>query len=228
MTTILLALAGPVLGLVGVVIGIWYGQRQWKKDRKEQKTDFFISKRRDAYIGLWELIQNAHIAMRISLKGPPSPESILSDLFDKTITEVNSFSLRFGIYIDDQDRALAQEFIELVYRFIAVASEVKIPDRSIQDVIGKTYYMPEEKRLDYPQVKRAEDAVNAISDQLILKIRGVLGAPPGELSPFRERRGMGELPPRLSATLNIILPRLSKPAPEAMDEETTPNEESKL
>ena len=173
MTTIILGIVGPVLGLSGVVLGIWYGQRHWRRERDDRHGEFYQTARREAYTGLWEVVQDAHLNMRASLKTGLKG-------FPVFLTDVNSFIWKHGLYIDDADRELAQEYLYLVYEFLRIiAPNEAAKDWAITSVAVITESGPfEQLPTKLSAMTIAQNEANHVRDQLAERIRLVLGAAP--------------------------------------------------
>lgn len=185
MTTIILALAGPVLGLLGVIAGLWYGQRRWRREREDKQRNFYETKRKEAYAGLWEVVQDAHLGMRASLRKSPSLG------FPAFLTNVNSFMWKHGVYIESLDRELAQEYLFLVYEFLRLVSQ----SEGAREWIELSVEFPSSPRgpsdPSYPAnmpstliaMRLADNEANIVRDRLVERIRLVLGAPPAQSVP---------------------------------------------
>jgi ABC-type multidrug transport system fused ATPase/permease subunit len=98
-----------VLGLVGtiitVLVTVYLARRQARRTRQQQYGD----KSSTVYDELWERLEGIHIAIRTER----FDEERLSD----RLRELNSFILAKSIYLDDEDRALANDYIHKVKRF---------------------------------------------------------------------------------------------------------------
>jgi len=168
MTTLVLGLVGPVLGLLGVCLGIWYGQRRWRGDREAHHSDYYQTKRKEAYVGLWEVVQDAHLSMRESLT------RTFSEDFAPFLTNVNAFVWKHGIYISDKDRDLAQEYLYTVYEFLRLV----VNNEAAKHWIISSISFPEDTPSTLSSMKIAEDKANAVRDQLTGRIRTVIGGLP--------------------------------------------------
>lgn len=198
MTTIILGLASPVLGLAGVVLGIWYGQRHWKRERQDRVGDFYHAKRREAYTELWEVVQDAHLGMRASLTDG------LSFDFSVFLTNVNSFAWKHGLYVEDDDRELAQAYLYLTYEFLRLVAQNEVAG----SWIATTAAFPSDVPATLRRMKVAEDEANTARDRLIERIRAVIGGQPEKLS--QRTRTDGEV---LQAQFNDLLKRRLEPSP---------------
>lgn len=167
--TTLLAIAGPVLGLSGTLLGIWYGHRRWHTEREDEHGDFYRKRQREAYAGLWEVVQEAHLSMRTSLDG------LDSDVFSAFLTNVNAFGWRQGVYIEDSDRELAQEYLFLVYEFLRLVASNDAGRRWIMSTAPR---LPGEIPETLRAMKLAEAAAEGVREKLANRIRAVLGAIP--------------------------------------------------
>jgi hypothetical protein len=169
--TVILGILGPALGFLGVVIGIWYGRKTSREGRHDQRNEFYRTRRKEAYAGLWEVVQDAHLKMRASLKAD------LSEL-PGFLVDVNSFLWKNGIYIDPADRDLTQEYLFLVYEFLRTVSwNSRAKEWTISSIA-----MPDNLPSTLEIMKVAQEAADDVRDQLIARIRIVLGATPNQVS----------------------------------------------
>jgi hypothetical protein len=98
------ALLPAITGLAGAVIGAGLAQFRWVRDRADVRRGPYEEKRREAYDGLWRVVQQAHVAARLDAPQSPATER-------KLLAEVNTFAMVNGAYLDSEDRRLASEYI---------------------------------------------------------------------------------------------------------------------
>jgi hypothetical protein len=90
------------LGLLGTLFGLWLGQIRWSSEQRLQKRRAFDAKRYAAYEELWNTVEGAHIALRVSAP----TEDQLRELEQK----INAFRLRNAIFLNPDDSGLASEY----------------------------------------------------------------------------------------------------------------------
>jgi hypothetical protein len=169
MTVVILGLVGPVLGIIGVFVGIWYGQKRWLRDRADRQSDFFITKQREAYIELFNAAQEAHMGMRESLVHEFEP------VFSSVLKNVNTFIWKHGIYVLEEDRTLVQDYLVHVYDFLRLVAECVIP--GVKEMVALTAAPIGPPVSAVREMQRAEQKASALYDRLVERIRTVLGAP---------------------------------------------------
>lgn len=107
-----LALAGPLLGLCGVITGLWLGERRWKRDAARDDTKLYRDKLVTTYFELWEIVNVTNEQMRQALS-----DGIDAHARAKLIANVNDFMLRAGIYIERQDRILVLDYLSCTHEY---------------------------------------------------------------------------------------------------------------
>src|ERR1044071_4279154 len=161
---LVLALGGPLIGLFGVGLGIWFGQKRWRQEAKGHDAEFYQAKRREAYVGLWEVVQAAHLRMRQSLR------SGLGSSVSVFLTDVNAFGWKNGIYIEDEDQKLALEYLFIIYEFLRLV----VQHDGMREWVASTAPLPRHVPSTVETMKLAEDEANSIRDELVRRIKTVL------------------------------------------------------
>ena len=96
-----------VIAFLGTTIGIYIGYRKWRRDRESDRFGQFEKDRQQVYKELWERIARVEVKTRL--------DDITTEQFADQLKELNSFMLINGVYFDDEDRSLANEFSEALY-----------------------------------------------------------------------------------------------------------------
>ena len=98
-----------VFGLLGTIITVfatvYLARRQARRARQQE----YLEKASNAYEELWERLEAIHVATRV--------DGLSEDGLTARLRELNSFILAKSIYLDDEDRALANEYVREVKRF---------------------------------------------------------------------------------------------------------------
>jgi hypothetical protein len=145
-----------VTGLLGVGVGAGLTQLRWARDRADARRAPYGAKRRDAYDGLWRIVEQAHAAART--------ESSISKM--ELLASVNTFAMVNGAYLDDADRHLAHSYIEGVLAFL---DELKDADRpEYRDLIPSTAAYPPDFG---PRLSRLAEAARQ-NETMRLELRG--------------------------------------------------------
>ncbi len=112
MTPVWIAILSPFLGFLGTILGIYIGQRRWKREQNADNSSQYQEKLREAYLELWDIVQDVHIEMRSAFGD--EAEDKLSEFVAKT----NNFMIRRGLYIERQDRYLVLEYLFYTHEFL--------------------------------------------------------------------------------------------------------------
>ena len=91
--TVFLAVLGPVLGLGGVLTGLWVGERRAKREVLRDDAKIYREKLVATYLELWDVVEDIHVRMRESaLLG------ISATSFSGLLADVNNFMIRRGAF----------------------------------------------------------------------------------------------------------------------------------
>ena len=93
--------------LFGVIVGLVIGFYQWRVERREEKSGEYFRKRRECYQTLFDKLEDAHLELRLS--------DIDAEDFTLFIIDVNSHLLRNAVYMDQEDRELADEYMNNLF-----------------------------------------------------------------------------------------------------------------
>jgi hypothetical protein len=104
--TLFLAVLGPVLGLAGVLVGLWVGDRRAKRDALREDAKIYREKLVATYLELWDVVEDIHIRMRES-----ALVGITATSFSGLLADVNNFMIRRGAFIERSDRYLVLEYL---------------------------------------------------------------------------------------------------------------------
>lgn len=204
---------GPIIGLVGTLVGLWLGHHQWRRERDQQDRKLFDEKLQTAYFELWHVVEDAHLTMRASLSAVSSAD------FSGHLTDVNNFMIRHGLYIERDDRYLVLQYLFWTNEYLR---------RLVAEPHGREYLLSSmahdglSERIDV--LAEVQKRAEALRDQLRQRIREVVGAPKSDAW-SEDHRPSEELLDQLSAlTVHINLENrarrpLMEPPPDDLDEE---------
>ncbi len=131
----------------------------------------YEEKRRDAYDGLWRVIEQAHVFARS--EGPKSASA------ERRFTaDVNAFAMVNGVYIDDADRQLAHEYITGVLQFLANLEAADRPE--YREMAMSTASYPSDFGPAVQQLAQESQRIEELRVELRSRVRTVLGGAPSE------------------------------------------------
>jgi len=139
----------------------------------------YQEKRQEAYEGLWEVVQTAHLRMRQSLTEG------FSDGISAFLVDVTSFGWKNGIYIDEADQALAHEYLFMVYEFLRLVVQHEV----VKDWIATTASLPPGVPAALLAMQVAQDRADELHAQLAGRVRAVLAGLPDQPSGQRPTTG---------------------------------------
>jgi hypothetical protein len=155
----LLKVAVPaLLTLFGVLAGLVIGYYKWKVERREERSGDYLLKRRESYQIFFDKLETAHLKLRSS--------NIDQKDFVLLLIDVNSHLLRNAIYMDQEDRELADEYLNNLFR-LKEAIQKENNEKKKEDWASTTIGIP---------TNFLEAEVNSLRDKIIQKVRYVLKA----------------------------------------------------
>ena len=153
-----------IIAFVGTIVGIFIGYRKWRGDRDSSRYGQFEVDKQQAYKGLWNRIEQYNIKVRV--------EEVTSEQFSDHLRELNSFMLRHGIYLDDDDRALANKYAEAVFDFQKTVRNSEVEDARIP--LGSTQDIPDSAIQGAKEIGEAQNVALKLRSEIRDKIRSVL------------------------------------------------------
>jgi hypothetical protein len=144
------------------------------------RSKSYQDKRQKAYEGLWKVVQTAHLRMRQSLN-----EGFSAGI-SAFLVDVTSFGWKNGIYIDEADQALAQEYLFMVYEFLRLVVQHEVA----KDWVATTAALPQELPATMRAMQVAQDQADELHAQLAGRVQAVLAGLPDQ--PAAERPTTGD------------------------------------
>ena len=112
-----------IMALIGTFIGLIIGYRKWNKEQHSQKFGQFDKEKQEFYKELWSRVEEFNIKIRI--------EEVGSNEFTDHLQKLNAFLLKQGIYIDDIDRALTNDYAKAVFDFQKIVKDSNIQEANV-------------------------------------------------------------------------------------------------
>jgi hypothetical protein len=106
---------GALIALIGTVLAILVGYRQWKRQQQTTREGEFRSQKQQTYKELWEKLEDVHVRLRTG--------AVSSDEFHCLIRDVNSYILKRGLYLERDDQQLANQYLSKVREFTDLVAE---------------------------------------------------------------------------------------------------------
>ena len=100
------------IALIGTIITIVIGYRQWRRQQESSRRATFFTEKRSAYKGLWEKLEEVHIKLRT--------EEVSISEFNGLLRDVNSYILKQSLYLEPQDQALSNQYLKTVRRYAEI------------------------------------------------------------------------------------------------------------
>jgi hypothetical protein len=157
---------GPIIGLVGTVLGLWLGQRQWRQERTDREKGQFDGKLKDAYYELWFVVEYAHLRMRDSLSG------ISAENFSGHLADVNNFMIKHGLYIERDDRYLVLQYLFWTNEYLR---RLAIEPRGAQYILASLTHDGLSTKIDL--LGEVQSQAEVLRNELRQRVRAVVGAP---------------------------------------------------
>lgn len=168
--TVFLAVLGPSLGLLGVLTGLWVGERRSKREALRDEAKIFKEKLIATYLELWDVVEDVHLKMRES-----TTEGLTASTFSGLLVDVNNFMIRRGAFIERQDRLLVLEYLFWTSEYLRrLAADPRGQDSLLHSLAHRD--LTAELDLLHEVKQRAEELRQQLRDQ----VRKIAGAPPSE------------------------------------------------
>ncbi|MGW5514374.1 hypothetical protein [Nocardia africana] len=96
--------------------GLWLGERRRRRDQTRQDNARYQDGLRDAYLELWDIVEDAHLKMRACL------DDLTPETFSGLLADVSGFMIRRGTFIESGDRQLVLEYLFWTNEYMRIAS----------------------------------------------------------------------------------------------------------
>ena len=157
-------LIAALIAFAGTALGIFFGYRKWKKDRDSSRFGQFEKDTQATYKALWDQIEEFNIQVRI--------EDVTTEQFTEHLKKLNSFMLKGGIYLEDDDRALANNYTRAVFDFQNVVKKSEMDEASIP--LGATQDIPQEAINNAKEISEAQEMALRLRSEIRDRVRSVL------------------------------------------------------
>ena len=165
MNTELIKIGFPAaIALVGTIITVAVGYRQWKRQQGASHRNALQNERASAYKELWEKLEEVHIRLRGRERKSPR--------FAEMLREVNTFAMKHGLLIDEKDREKATAYLEAVQEYCSIVRESG--DEDARDELPKTTAIPLHVLERVERLGPAQERMSALRSQIIERFRKVI------------------------------------------------------
>jgi hypothetical protein len=153
-----------LVALVGTVLAILIGYRQWKRQQDATRESEFRTQKQQTYRELWEKLEDVHVRLRTDI--------VESDEFSSLIRDVNSYILKRGVYLENDDQALATQYLAKIREFTTQVASSDSADakKAVQD----TVIIPTKVILHARELGKIQAEVNQIREEILVRYRKVL------------------------------------------------------
>jgi hypothetical protein len=153
-----------LIGLVGTVLAILIGYRQWKRQQDTTRVGEFRTQKQKTYKELWEKLEDVHVRLRTEFVG--------GDEFRSFVREVNSYILKSGLYLEKDDQALANQYLSRVREFTNLVASSGSTDA--KEAIEDTALIPPGVIQNVRKLDRIQTEVSQIREEILARYRKVL------------------------------------------------------
>jgi hypothetical protein len=161
-------IAVALIAFIGTVIGLYVAFRKSQRDRDSERFGQYEKDRQGVYRDLWDRVEQFNVKVRV--------EKVEASELSGHLQALNAFMLHSGIYLDDDDRRLVNQYVEAVYDFQKVVRESGIEEAEVP--LGKTQEIPLRIVEAYRAIGKAQDEALRLRSQVVKKIKSVLGGRP--------------------------------------------------
>jgi len=153
------------VALIGTLITVFIGYRQWKRQQNNARYASFIVDKQVAYKGLWEKLEEVHVKLRT--------ERLSVADFNNLMLGVNRYILRNALYLEEQDKVLSNHYLETVRRL----KELVVSSRNerAEKELSITREIPEEVINATRELRSVVDEVDLTRKSIIDRFRKIIG-----------------------------------------------------
>ena len=156
-----------LIALVGTLVGVVFAYRRWSQEKQSVRFGKFEDERQSVYRTLWDRIEGINVALR--------RERVDGQRFQELVADLNEFMLRHGAHLGDEDRVLANRYVQAVQVFDAAVRE---SGEDAQIPYGTTQDIPLEVVQRARKLSKAQEEATTLRDELRRKVRVVLSGSP--------------------------------------------------
>jgi len=153
-----------VIGLSGTMIGLYVGYRKWNLEKQLERSTPYRTERQKAYKELWDRVEQLNVDGRL--------QPIPMDVFSDRLTELNANILRSGLYIDDTDQTLINEYVRAAREFHTAVRESENIDAQL--ALGDTAQIPQHIVAAEHRIRETSKQALALREKVVTRIRSVL------------------------------------------------------
>ena len=151
------------IALIGTIVTVLIGYRQWKRQQEVSRYSTIFTEKQSAYKELWDKLESVHIKLRT--------EEVSLTEFNDLVREVNSYILRNGLYIEEKDRRLSSQYLKAVFKMKEVIA--KSGDDEAETAMHLTDLGPDE--VTAKEILSVMRAVDESRNLILERFRKVIG-----------------------------------------------------
>jgi hypothetical protein len=166
MSEILKVAIPATIALIGTIITVGIGYRQWKRQQNESRSVSYLTEQQTAYKELWRKLEDVHLKLRT--------DDVTEPEFRAFVLDVNSYIIRNSLYLDDRDRELSNQYLRSVRRMKELVMESG--DQEAQDAMTVSLTIPYPVTAEARELGRCVREVDRLRATLIERFRKFVGA----------------------------------------------------
>jgi hypothetical protein len=153
-----------LIALIGTVLTILIGYRQWRRQQETSRDGDFRTQKQQTYKELWEKLEDVHVRLRF--------EDVGHEEFSSLVRDVNSYILKRGLYLEKDDQTLANQYLSKVREF---TNRVAACDSTeAKEAIGLTQAIPEQVTQNVKELAKVQTETNQIREKILIRYRTVV------------------------------------------------------
>jgi hypothetical protein len=153
-----------IIALVGTIIAVFVGYRQWKRQQDTTRTSDFQAERQKTYKELWEKLEDVHVRLRTM--------AVQTEEFRSLLRDVNSYILKHSLYLEKDDHRLANQYLAKVRDFTNLVASFSSAPAKI--ALEDTADIPPEVMKSVEEMAKAQKDVDQIREGIVARYRKVL------------------------------------------------------
>jgi DNA-binding SARP family transcriptional activator len=153
-----------LIALLGTILTAVIAYHRWKKEQAISKVGSYEADVQKAYAELWNRLEDIHIKLRT--------EGADSQIFRALLTGINAYLLKYSLWINKEDMALAQQYVKVLQKLDELVRTQGDDDE--REAWATTAALPYKTIMRARAINEAMDEANSLRRKLIEKFQSAL------------------------------------------------------
>lgn len=159
-----------LIALIGTLVGIYFGYRQWKRQQTNNLFGDFLAVKKNAYKEVWDGLEEVYLYVRTS--------DFLAETFFEKVRRVNSILRKNGLYLEDGEKRTVNDYLdslEKIGKLFQVPALKKHSEWMRQSEDISSPGIPAELLSSIDELEQTEELTEAQRKTLMSRFRKIIG-----------------------------------------------------